>query len=467
MQTRREFIKIAALALPAMSLASLLLSSCSKSELISPVKKPKIGIIGAGISGLQVAKILFEQHQYEVEILEASDKIGGRINLSDEIFGQYKVEMGADSAYGTNNSWYNLLRCAQTIETNLTTPSTYYINGQSFSQSELSQDCDYIQMMSATKDISSYFGSSEISVAQYLESKHLPERVRFILENRTEEKIGTNLERASIALNSSESLSKLDSNTFRITGNSTEDLLYKEYGKILPFVLNNTAINSIDYSGDQVKIRDQNQVLRVYDQIVVTVPVSILKLKSNQSQSIQFLPALPESKTAAMDKIGMDSAIRIVLKTNRKFWHTDSKTLYTKGSIGKFDVIKEDSANNVYLLSATVMGEVAENVLGSMRENEILALVQSEWANYIGSSASDALVSCHIKNWSKEPFIQGAFSYHKVGGESETRKELSRSIQSKVFFAGEACNLNHNSGTVHGALETATNVCQEIVSLQA
>jgi monoamine oxidase len=465
MQTRREFIKTAAMALPAMSLASILLSSCSKSEIIAPKKKPRVGIIGAGISGLQTAKILFEQNQFEVEILEAGDKIGGRINLSEKVFGTCNIEMGASAAYGDQNQWFNMLRTAQTIETNSKSPSSFYINGNSFNLSELNQDSDYQKMINSTKDVCDYNGSSDVSVAQYIESKNIPERVKFIFQNRSEEKIGTSIERASIALNSSESLSKIDSNMYYISGTNSDEILYREYSKILPYVLNNTAICSIDYTGNKVKVRDHNQVLREYDYVVVTVPVSILKLQDSDLNSIKFLPALPESKISAMNKIGMDGAIKIALKTNRKFWHEGSKAIYTKGPIGKYEIVSEDPTNNTYILTATVMGAFAENELNSMRESEILNLIQNEWATYIGTSASDSLVSCYVKNWSKEPFIKGAFSYHKLGGEAETRKELAKSVNSKIFFAGEACNTNKNSGTVHGAIETAFNVSKEIVSL--
>ncbi len=465
MQTRRQFIKTAALALPAMSLASILLSSCSKSEIIAPKKKLKVGIIGAGISGLETAKILFDQKQFEIELLEASDNIGGRINLSESVFGSYNIEMGADSSYGDQNKWYNMLRTAQTFETNSKSPSSFYLNGSALTLNELNKDSDYLKLLNSTQDISAYSGSNEVSVAQYIESKNIPERVKFIFENRTEEKIGTSIERASIALNSSESLSKIDANMFHISGNNSQDILYREYGSILPYVKNNTAISSIDYTGSKVKVRDQNQVLREYDFVVLTVPVSILKLQSNEINSIQFSPSLPESKIAAMNKIGMDGAVKIAIKTNRKFWHEDSKSIYTKGKIGKYEVVSEDPANNSYILTATVMGAYAENELYSMRESEIMTLIQNEWAMYIGTSASDSLVSCHVKNWSKEPFIKGAFSYHKLGGEAETRKELAKSVNSKIFFAGEACNTNKNSGTVHGAIETASVVCKEIIAL--
>jgi predicted NAD/FAD-binding protein len=39
---------------------------------------PHIGIVGAGVSGLRSAEILLE-HEFKVTILEARDRIGGRV----------------------------------------------------------------------------------------------------------------------------------------------------------------------------------------------------------------------------------------------------------------------------------------------------------------------------------------------------------------------------------------------------
>ena len=147
MQTRRDFIKTAAMALPAMSFASILLSSCSKSEIIAPRKKLRVGIIGGGISGLETAKILFDQKQFEIEILEASDRIGGRISLSESVLGSNNIEMGANAAYGDQNKWYNMLRTAQTFETNSKTPSSFYLNGSAMTLNELNKDSDYLKLL--------------------------------------------------------------------------------------------------------------------------------------------------------------------------------------------------------------------------------------------------------------------------------------------------------------------------------
>lgn len=46
-------------------------------------KKVHVGIVGAGISGLRCAEILL-QNGFQVTILEARDRIGGRVSVTAE-----------------------------------------------------------------------------------------------------------------------------------------------------------------------------------------------------------------------------------------------------------------------------------------------------------------------------------------------------------------------------------------------
>ncbi|XLR13989.1 hypothetical protein S83_007172, partial [Arachis hypogaea] len=50
-------------------------------------------IVGAGVSGISAAKVLAENGIHDLLILEASDRIGGRIRK--ETFGGVSVELGA------------------------------------------------------------------------------------------------------------------------------------------------------------------------------------------------------------------------------------------------------------------------------------------------------------------------------------------------------------------------------------
>ncbi|KAI0120903.1 FAD/NAD(P)-binding domain-containing protein [Hypoxylon sp. NC0597] len=64
------------------------------------VPMPHVGIVGAGVSGLRCAEILLS-HGFEVTILEARDRIGGRICQSDEL--GYKVDIGPNWIHASDN----------------------------------------------------------------------------------------------------------------------------------------------------------------------------------------------------------------------------------------------------------------------------------------------------------------------------------------------------------------------------
>ena len=61
--------------------------------------KPKVVIIGAGIAGLSAASKLLKSGQVEVCVLEASERVGGRIHTGK--IGQNTVEFGAQWIHGT------------------------------------------------------------------------------------------------------------------------------------------------------------------------------------------------------------------------------------------------------------------------------------------------------------------------------------------------------------------------------
>jgi hypothetical protein len=63
-------------------------------------------------------------------------------------------------------------------------------------------------------------------------------------------------------------------------------------------------------------------------------------------------------------------------------------------------------------------------------------------------------------NWEEDPFSRGAFSYVLAGG-MHAGKQLSRPVQSTLFFAGEATD-PEGSGTVEGALGTGYRAARQV-----
>ena len=64
--------------------------------------EPHIGIVGAGLSGLRCADILL-QHGFKVTIIEARNRVGGRVNQNRLTNGHW-VDEGPNWIHGTDNN---------------------------------------------------------------------------------------------------------------------------------------------------------------------------------------------------------------------------------------------------------------------------------------------------------------------------------------------------------------------------
>lgn len=68
----------------------------------NPSKAPRVGIVGAGIAGLRCADILL-QYGFQVTILEARDRIGGRVHHFKLPSGQI-IDLGPNWVHGTEHN---------------------------------------------------------------------------------------------------------------------------------------------------------------------------------------------------------------------------------------------------------------------------------------------------------------------------------------------------------------------------
>jgi monoamine oxidase len=457
MNSRRSFIKNIAFALPAISLAEILLStSCSKSVDHSHIKR--IGIIGAGISGLQAAYLLKQYNKFEIEILEASDVIGGRIQsfANSNFSSNNNIELGAQVAYGQqNNAWYDIIRKYQPVNLDSKKEKAYVIDETIKAESALSGDADFMKVNSIFNSSLNY-ASNDVSIEQFMVNNNVPERVKFIYRNNMEANVGGSIDRVSLLMAKEEGLKNSQESHYRLTTTNFSDILTKEYSSVLTKVKTNTVVREIEYVGDVVRVKDQNGVTRTYDKLIVTVPISILK-----DGDIKFTPALPSAKKEAMDMIGMDAGIRIILKVKNKFWPDDTTVLYSGGDAGVFNIEKD--SNGAYILSSLVVGKTAEKMNNRSATN-IANDIQADFTALFGAAAGQSIVDSKVVFWSDMPYIKGTYSYQKVGGSMNNRVELSKAINNKIFFAGEATNANGKSGSIHGAMETANRVTTEVLA---
>ena len=75
---------------------------------------------------------------------------------------------------------------------------------------------------------------------------------------------------------------------------------------------------------------------------------------------------------------------------------------------------------------------------------------------------SAMLQAHHLANWQADPFSRGAYSYVPVGG-LDARELLAKSVDSTLFFAGEATHYEGQAGTVAGAIASGHRAAKEVI----
>jgi hypothetical protein len=232
------------------------------------------------------------------------------------------------------------------------------------------------------------------------------------------------------------------------------------FNSVLASIQYNKVVDAIDYSGTQVNITCEDGSTYTSDQVLVTVPLSILK-----SGMITFTPTLSAAKQTAIDTIGMDAGMKINIRFTEKFWDPEicDMTLKNEGTFAWDPTFFKIEATDS-MLTFFVMGIRAET-LSALGEDAI-GVILTEMDELFDGAATAFYQDHYIIDWFKEPYIKGAYSYPSPNTyESLTdsqRITLAKPVDCKLFFAGEATS-NYHPATVHGALESGARAALEIM----
>ncbi len=215
----------------------------------------------------------------------------------------------------------------------------------------------------------------------------------------------------------------------------------------------NKPITEINYATDKVILKTASNEIYEADKVLVTTSVKTL-----QNQQIDFQPALPNEKTAAINKVFMGDGIKIFIEFEEKFY----PDILAFGNI--FQALNEEEK---FVYDAAFRKDSDQHILGLFAingkataytqlntEEEIITSFLAELDEIFEGKATANYVKHIIQNWSKEPFIQGAYSYSFDGNQNSIVESIKEPVMNKIYFAGEALSIE-NQATVHGSCESA------------
>ncbi len=482
---RRNAVKQIGLGLSAGLILPTWLSSCSEDDPDPQAgSEGTVGIVGAGAAGLFVADIL-KAKGFNVVIFEASARVGGRVKTlksidkpsssllftsQTELSSDFPSELGASQVLGSDSIWGKIVEQLKitTVDLNATTTDNYFLDGFFTDASTAEVNADFIAAKAFYDNLSSYAGPN-VSVEQAIAAAGISPNMYGILNSWIGNKHGTSNERLSIkALTEGLNLRTRNNTLLTLSDNPVQDALLSRFSKVIADVQVNTVVKEINYTGEKIivagdKAADGDTFSMEVDKLIVTVPISILK-----NGSITFTPALPASKTAALSAMDMDAAIRVLLDFKGNFWGENSGFLYGSNEAPEYFNSGAGRSELSRTMEITVMGPKAASL--SLLGNGIIPVLISDLDSIFDGKATinvrkdfnDNVVAV-IQDWTLEPFIHGGVSYLKPGGTNQSRIALAEPINNKVFFAGEAADVNGESGTLNGALLSGERAAQEVI----
>ena len=421
-------------------------------------------IIGAGAAGLAAAEALHAAGR-SLLILEARDRIGGRVHTVHDARWPLPLEFGAEFIHGRPSDTWDIVHAAGLRAYDVADAHWQSRDGQPVKQMEAWPGVDTI--MGRLHRV----GPEDQTFVEFLKSEcddTSPEAQAMAVA------LVEGLDAADSRTVSARSLAKsekdgetFDADTgFRIIDGY--DRVLEQLHRKLPAgaIQLGAVVKTIEWSVGSVTVKTVEGRRFDAKKIILTLPIGVLRAEPTDAGAVAFTPSLPTAMQTAIGQMRMGPVVKILLRFRQAWWEQgpwrDMCFLHSPGA--PFPTWWTMLPLRLPLLNAWAGGPAAA-ALSHKQPAEVLDAGLKVLAPLVGLTElqlRDALEAWHVSDWQADPFARGAYAYAVAGG-ADAVDTLSTPIENTLFFAGEATHPGY-AGTVAAAIQSGRRAARQLLS---
>ena len=484
---RRKFIKRTSLVSVPLAFG---LYSCNQNS--GSALDTDVVIIGAGLSGLNAA-LQLQQNGIKSMIIEATDRVGGRVHTAKEEDIPGHPELGAN---GIGGGYGRLITAASKygVEIGPMRPRTeprkgellYAIKNQLITKEKWPDHKDNPFTKVSDKKLS----PTSVPWMLYSDLNPLPENDLAAWRDQQYADWDRSVESVMKEKGYSDEAIKLSVGTNSSYGIDAKDMSILMYFQILNFInqqssaktgkggaaiggnqripeamanaynsdiRNSSPIKAIhsDEHGVKVTLENDKEVKAKY--AIVTLPAYALR-------NVKMTPALPKEQQDGINLLGYTPSTQIHYVPTEKYWEKDGlpPSMWTDELCGRFMALKNDLSDPDKVTSCVAYTNTDVAVkLSKMKESEAIQKV-TDAIYRIRPSAEGALKQVHFWKWSNNPYAGGAYAYWKPG-QITKYANLMGNPNGRIHFAGEHTAKFFRG--MEGAMESGERAASEVMKL--
>lgn len=436
-------------------------------------------MIGAGAAGLAAARAVSDAGR-RVVVLEARDRLGGRIWTQHLPGFAPPIELGAEFVHGTSDAVWRLVDAAQLRVCDAIEEHLALHDGRLGERDLFSGEIG--EVLAALDDWREQPARPDESFEQLLRDRFSAERfaeARTLARNYVEGFHAAVSERVSVrALGVAEDDASGNEQAFRIVDGwgAVVDWLARGAGAPLDVRLR-TVVHRVEWSDAGVRVTARGpRAEESFDAraCIVTLPLGVLAasvLGAVDDGAVVFEPPLDARRDAIAGMQPGDVA-RFVLRFRSRFWERGlpsmpegrdpSELAFMHAPDQPVPVWWTQRALRAPVLVGWCGGPAAAALLARPEADRTEAALAS-LGHLFGTGPSllrEQLVSVHHHDWTHDPYSRGAYSFVRVGA-VHAPATIAAPLAGTLFFAGEHTQADGGWASVHGALASGTRAARE------